>query len=48
MGAILDMVDECPKCRCTEKVFVHGHTQCANCKCNIDECCQGETEQKDG
>ena len=24
-----------------ELVFVHGHYQCANCRCNIIPCCDG-------
>ena len=33
----------CPKCGCTRPLDdVHGHFQCANCKCVIDDCCQGE------
>ena len=37
----------CPKCGCDKpKVFVHGHYQCADCKCIVDgDCCQGEMEQ---
>ena len=32
-----------PTCGCTKpKVFVHGHYQCADCKCVGDgDCCQG-------
>ena len=43
-----DLTDEagkpCPKCGCAKpKVFVHGHYQCADCKCVADgDCCQGE------
>jgi len=38
----------CPKCGCDKpKVFVHGHYQCADCKCIVDgDCCQGEMEQE--
>ena len=25
-----------------EPVEVHGHTQCADCKCVQEDCCQGE------
>ncbi len=31
---------------CNNKVLpieVHGHSQCPNCKINIDPCCSGET-----
>ena len=33
----------CPKCGCDKpKIFVHGHYQCADCKCIADgDCCQG-------
>ena len=36
--------DVCPRCGCREpKTMVHGHYQCANCKCVADgDCCQGE------
>lgn len=30
---------------CNNEVFpieVHGHSQCPNCKINIDPCCSGE------
>ena len=35
----------CPNCGCDKpKVWVHGHYQCADCKCVADgDCCQGET-----
>ena len=26
-----------------EGVFVHGHTQCARCRTNIDPCCSGQS-----
>jgi len=33
----------CPRCGCTKpKVEVHGHYQCIDCKCVIEDCCQGE------
>jgi len=33
----------CSRCGCNKpKVEVHGHYQCADCKCVTDECCQGE------
>jgi tRNA(Ile2) C34 agmatinyltransferase TiaS len=34
----------CPKCGCDKpKTFVHGHYQCADCKCIADgDCCQGQ------
>lgn len=32
----------CSHCGCDKpKVFVHGHYQCADCKCNTDPCCDG-------
>jgi hypothetical protein len=33
----------CPKCGCDKpKIWVHGHYQCADCKCVADgDCCQG-------
>lgn len=32
----------CPMCGSTEQpVYVHGHSQCATCKINIDPCCGG-------
>jgi hypothetical protein len=38
--------ERCPQCGCDKpKIFVHGHYQCADCKCNVEECCQGETAQ---
>ncbi len=50
MNVIADMSEnknrqpKCDKCGCDEnKVYVHGHYQCANCKCITDgDCCQGE------
>lgn len=37
----------CQACGCDKpKLFVHGHYQCADCKCVTDgDCCQGETNQ---
>ena len=38
--------ERCPQCGCDKpKIFVHGHYQCVDCKCNVEECCQGETAQ---
>jgi hypothetical protein len=36
----------CEKCGCDKpKIYVHGHYQCADCKCITDgDCCQGETQ----
>lgn len=32
----------CPMCGSVEPpVYVHGHSQCATCKINIDPCCGG-------
>ncbi|MCX6392391.1 MAG: hypothetical protein NTX95_07860 [Actinobacteria bacterium] len=32
----------CPMCGSTaQPVYVHGHSQCATCKINIDPCCGG-------
>lgn len=35
--------NRCLVCGCDKpKVFVHGHYQCADCKCVADgDCCQG-------
>jgi len=35
--------NRCLVCGCDKpKVFVHGHYQCADCKCMADgDCCQG-------
>lgn len=30
-----------------EIIWVHGHGQCSFCKTNIDECCKGETCNKE-
>lgn len=40
----------CPKCGCDKpKVWVHGHYQCADCKCVADgDCCQGEASVASG
>lgn len=36
--------NRCPRCGAPESIIeVHGHGQCAMCKSNIDDCCQGET-----
>ena len=33
----------CPRCGCDKpKIEVHGHYQCADCKCVTKECCEGE------
>ena len=33
----------CSQCGCDKpKIFVHGHYQCADCKCVTDPCCDGE------
>jgi len=35
-------VQPCPMCGSTEQpIYVHGHSQCATCKINIDPCCGG-------
>lgn len=32
----------CPMCGSTAPtVYVHGHSQCADCRVNIDPCCGG-------
>ena len=37
----------CPRCMVRMNVVnVHGHTQCPACHCVIDDCCQGETIDK--
>ena len=38
-----EIQDRCPRCGCDKpKVEVHGHYQCADCKCVADgDCCQG-------
>jgi len=37
-------MNRCPRCGAPESIIeVHGHGQCASCKSNIDDCCQGET-----
>lgn len=34
---------KCPRCHAPwTMIIVHGHEQCAYCKCNILECCSGE------
>ena len=34
----------CPRCQSPlNTVVVHGHEQCVVCKCNIFECCSGDT-----
>tara|TARA_B100001123_G_C14574169_1_gene735509 strand:- start:134 stop:427 length:294 start_codon:yes stop_codon:yes gene_type:complete len=40
--------ERCVNCGCTKpKVWVHGHYQCADCKCVTDgDCCQGESESE--
>ena len=39
----------CPACnRATEIVWVHSHGQCSFCKTNIDQCCSGETAEREG
>ena len=36
----------CPWCNAfIQPVDVHGHSQCPNCKINIDPCCSGENNQ---
>ena len=36
--------NRCPRCGAVGAIIeVHGHGQCAMCKSNIDDCCQGET-----
>ena len=37
--------DRCPRCGCDKPkiIEVHGHYQCADCKCVTKECCEGET-----
>ena len=36
-------VRRCKRCGSDkEPVEVHGHTQCADCKCVQEDCCQGE------
>ena len=34
--------------RATEIVWVHSHGQCSFCKTNIDQCCSGETAEREG
>lgn len=44
-GTIAKRLSEgmCPRCRThLPPVDVHGHLQCASCKCVIQDCCQGE------
>ena len=37
-------MNRCPRCGAPESIIeVHGHGQCAVCKSNIADCCQGET-----
>jgi endonuclease III len=37
----------CPFCsQISHIIIVHGHGQCSLCGVNIDECCNGETCQK--
>ena len=39
----------CPACnRATEIVWVNSHGQCSFCKTNIDQCCSGETAEREG
>ena len=39
----------CPACnRATEIVWIHSHGQCSFCKTNIDQCCSGETVEREG
>ncbi len=34
---------KCERCgSIKEPNYCHGHTQCEDCKCVIDDCCQGE------
>jgi hypothetical protein len=36
----------CPWCNHSiQPIDVHGHSQCPNCKINIDPCCSGENSQ---
>ena len=42
-------VQICPACnRATEIVWVYSHGQCSFCKTNIDQCCSGETAEREG
>ena len=35
--------DICPRCcQCNTVEFVHGHYQCRECKCVLEDCCQGQ------
>ena len=44
-----EVAGTCLVCGCDKpKVFVHGHYQCADCKCVADvDCCSGETVVSD-
>jgi len=53
MSSILDMLEKperCPYCGSDKsRIYVHGHFQCADCKSNVGECCQGQPiEQEEG
>jgi hypothetical protein len=39
--------DICPRCcQCDSIDYVHGHYQCRECKCILDDCCQGEKAER--